>query len=284
MIAIDETCFPIAKLPNELVNGIFGYSHQSELFALCQVSKWVGRMAYPHLYSTPIIKKLSSAYQFLDCLRKNTSTLVDPREQDAPRPRSVVHNLWIEAVSEAILHIIKLCDNLDNIALHAEALLWLTTMSNHAVQQRKRNAHVTIIKSINWSFYPYFNMSIPRPVTANPLLCTITHLRITELGGFSRSIEFFPRLSHLAASYYHVSQIETDLTKIVEHPSLEALVVVPITDLAEEHREPLEDWAGRMGRVKPELHVSIVDTTTDGLQGEWEVGGLLCLRCDSQKK
>ncbi|RDB20343.1 hypothetical protein Hypma_012598 [Hypsizygus marmoreus] len=269
------------EIPPELVHEIFRYAAQISTpfcLTLCRVSSWTHELALPHLYSTAIIKNHQQNSQFIACLQRSPFTSI--RQSDF-EPALAVRDLWVEAVSDIIVDIFKACDNLKHIALHADNLLWLVHSSTPGQARtrrladehisRKQDLEITVVKGNDWALSRYEN-SQDQSLTST-LFGKITRLRARHVGDYAQhlNISHYTRLTHLAIPFYLPFHDLLELDRIMEHPSLEALVIVIIADLIlDNDLVRLQEWYLEKEKVQRSLKLSLVTSNSDRLQEEWE--------------
>lgn len=271
-----QNIVPYPELPPELVHNIFHYAARRSTpfcLTLCRVSSWARQLALPHLYSTVILRDHNSSSNYMKYLRKSP---FKPPQIDF-QPTTVLRSLWIEAVSDRIISIFDKCDNLVHIALHADNLLWLVHASSeaggnrlsHDAITRKQDLRVTIIKGDNWTLVRLVNFEEPNRTT--PLFSQITHLRLIKIRDYETdiSISHLTRLTHLAVPFWLPSHDLSALDHILGHHSLELLVVVVYVDLVAFEEIPRVGSWYREKRAGGQ-RVSIVESTSRGIQEEWE--------------
>lgn len=269
----------LVEFPPELVQEIFHYGAQiSTTFCvtLCSVSKWTRTLALPHLYATVIVGGLRKSAKFVAALREPPSDLV---LKLGSHPGLAVHNLLIEAVSNAVVFIFRTCDNLTHIALHSDNLLWLfhsssaqgTFLISSDDIARKPDLDLTITtiaKGADWSGARFVNPNTP----TSPLFSKITRIRLPVVDTYAGNvtISHFPRLTHLAIPFCFPTHDLSQLP-VMEHPSLEVLVVVIVADLVKDvDRLRLEDWIKEINRREQSLRVTLVESDSLRWKGGWE--------------
>ncbi|KAF8905773.1 hypothetical protein CPB84DRAFT_564819 [Gymnopilus junonius] len=270
----------ILDLPTELVVDIFHYAcclSTSFSSALCQLSTWTRKIALPYLFLTVIIKKLGNKQGFTKVLNQGPS---HPSTPDF-KPKDYVESLWLEAVSNRTLSIFRACDNLVNLALPVDNLMWLVYSSSPAMHTlsplspraitRKKDLHLLILnaKKPNWSLREAVNND---PTLTSPFFAKVTHLRIGLVGPYITHLELahFTRLTHIAIPYHQPEyQNLSDLLRVFDFPSTICLVVVLLTDmLYDTQYQEAVDWVKRTRVTNPKVYV--VTSRQPDLQSEWE--------------
>ncbi|KAF8075803.1 hypothetical protein FPV67DRAFT_1469323 [Lyophyllum atratum] len=257
----------LEELPLELVNVIFRHASQGSLKILCEVADWTRTLALPHLYSSPILKTDSSTSRFLECLERNPWSLYRPLDNNF-QPRTTVCNLWIETISrsKSIIPIFEACSSLTNIALHPDSLVCLVTSIPYVEVAQRKNISITIISQSAFGLHS-------SQFGTSSLTGKISHVRMTDFHGYreqSLLISRLQNLTHLEISY-HPSFNLSGLNRIVEHPSLQVLIIVFFTQLfTEDDRKSLDQWHKDILRDTANLEVTIVESVAqDRLEEDW---------------
>ncbi|KAF9457261.1 hypothetical protein BDZ94DRAFT_256391 [Collybia nuda] len=269
-----STIVPYPELPPELVHNIFHYAARRSTpfcLVLCQVSRWTRELALPHLYSTVIIKNHSASSDYIKYLGKYYFKFL----QHDFQPTTALRSLWIAAVSDRVVSIFGKCDNVVHLALHADNIFWLVHASSsewkvlsHEVITRKQDLHITVIDGKNWALTQFINVD---PTLTTPLFSKISHLRLAKTKDYETdlTISHFTRLTHLAVPFYLPSHDLSALERTLAHKSLECLVVVIYVDLVTaEDRLRVDNWF--KDKWVTGKRVSIVESTSKGIQEEWE--------------
>lgn len=278
-----KTADMLSQLPMELITYILCDAcllSTSFCTALSDLSKWTRTLALPFLYRTIVIKKQGPSAAFSQLV----SEIPIYSPQPHFKPKDHVKNLWVSAVSNRVLAIFEVCDNVVNLALHAENFLWLVHASTSNPSSdfstsvlrprsitRKSDLDVLIIsaKKPNWSlinFVPSGNLP------SSPVFAKITHLRIGSIGSYSSYLELahFKRLTHIAVPYHrpgihHLQQ----LLRVFDFPATVFLVVVFMTDeITDENYEAGLRWIAHVRSTNPKVYA--VPAQLCNLQQEWE--------------
>ncbi|KAF8164746.1 hypothetical protein B0H34DRAFT_209582 [Crassisporium funariophilum] len=270
----------ISDLPPELIHHIFIYGSiisTSFCLTLCRLSAWTRKLALPYLYSTAVLRTFNSSHAFTSDIQ-NIPLLPPPQMF---YPHCYVRSLWITAVSNRVLDIFKLCDNLTNLALDVDNFLWLVHGSSKArtrlnvlpnsVIHRKGDIHLLIIaaKARDWHQAHYVPTD---PALTSPIFKKISHLRIGTIGSYCTHLDLahLTRLSHIAIPYHQPEEQDlSQLLRLFEIPSMCFIVVVPLTDLlsSTQFTDAL-NWVATTRVHNSKVYV--LPSRQDVLQLEWE--------------
>ncbi|PPQ72053.1 hypothetical protein CVT26_006736 [Gymnopilus dilepis] len=269
-------------LPTELVIDIFvhGCELSTEIsLALSQVSTWARKIALPYVYQTVVIKNHATKQAFAKTLNQRSIQAPHPDF----RPKDYVQSLWLEAVSNRTLTIFSSCDNLVNLALPADNMMWLVYSSSPASSAnvmsmlpprtitRKKDLHVLILNAKNPKWSLRNNVS-NNPAHTSPFFAKVTHLRIGLVGPYNTHLDLahFTRLTHIAVPYHQPEdQNLSDLLRVFDFPATVFLVVVLLRDmLSDTQYQKAIDWVRQTRVTNPKVYV--VTSRHSDLQSEWE--------------
>jgi hypothetical protein len=257
--------------PPELVQEFLRYAARLSTgfcLTLCRVSSWTRRLALPYLYSTVILKTYAHSNHFLECLFRSPFSSIQPHFD----PKKAVRSLWLEPVQvlDSFVSVFEECDNLTNIALHGDNLLWLVYTSSaeglnrlsHDTIMRKQDLDLVIVKGNEEWDNSFFASN---PALNTPVFHKIARLRLTRIDDYERRlrISHFSRLTHFAVPCYNdAHNISLFNSRVLGHSFLEVFVIVLYWS-RDDIRAKVQQWVQETRKIERSLKVYVVESGHD---------------------